>query len=1099
MPKSADALRRARVLLLVCGIAIVGVVTAGSGNARAAEPGMTASPQVTGRPGVVAFQRVAIPDDVPAHLCSAIAQDRQGLLWFGTQGGLVRYDGYEFRVFRSNPADPASLGGNYVRSILAASDGRLWVGSFSGGLSVFDPRTERFTRFRHDAADPRTIAYDRVERLAEDREGRIWISTNGGLDRFDSRTRTFTHFRHDPADVRSVADDRVRGLLIDREGRLWVGTRDGLQRWLGEGRGFERVASDPNVKDSLAHEFIECVYEDARGRLWIGTDEHGAAVLDRNGVLHRLLPRTLDPNGLSHYFVNGIVEAAPGEMWLSTFGGGVDVLDESSLAVIDRLQHDATLDDTIGADRVGAMFRDRNGLIWIGTWGAGLARHDPLTRAIRALRYSPNRADGLTHPSVVRALEMRDGTIWAGTNGNGIDVFDQSLHRIAEHRANPRDPAALADGAITCLAQSGDGTIWVATLNGMLHRLVAGASRFERIDAHRLSGGAIHAITVARDGTIWCGAEQGMVRVDPKTLATRVYQHWPGAAKSSPAIEAIAEAGDGKLWVGSDNGLYQFDPRGETVLRIARDATRADGLPDNWVPDLLLARDGRLWLGTAAGACVLTRWDGRSAHFDVVAPHLHRVAEPAQALLEDTHGSIWIGPRLRVDPRTWAAREIGPADGDPFRNFFIASRSRMRDGRLLFGSPEGLLVVDPSMLKDGVRNVPVVVTALRVEGEPRAGAATLSAITLSPAQRTFVLDVAALDLAASQRQQYRYKLDGLDRDWTENGTSRSIAYSRLPPGSYVLRVGVTDRENQWSASELRLPVRVVPAVHQTTWFRALVLLLLLALIYLLYRLRVRQLQARRDALEALVAVRTRELAETNRELASAYAQIEEASLTDPLTMLRNRRFLEQTIGADLEHAARAHEDGSGAGERDLIALMLDLDHFKSVNDTFGHAAGDAVLTVVADILRKTFRRSDSIVRWGGEEFLVVVRFADRARAAELAEKLRAAIAAHPFVLPDGSVLRRTCSIGVAAWPFDVEAPRAVEWTRVLDLADAALYAAKRSGRDAWVVVAEANPSADAQEAARVAEAFHHDPAQAVAEGLIAASATPRIADALVWE
>jgi diguanylate cyclase (GGDEF)-like protein len=705
-----------------------------------------------------------------------------------------------------------------------------------------------------------------------------------------------------------------------------------------------------------------------------------------------------------------------------------------------------------------------------------LARHDPRTRAFRSLRFSPNRSEGLSHAAAVRALEMRDGTIWVGTNGNGIDVLDGALRRVGSFRSDPNDAGALSDGAVTCLAQAEDGTIWVATLNSSLHRMKPGAARFERLPAAKLAGGPIRAMAFDGDGDLWAGASEGMVRVDPSTLETRVYQRWPGAAKSSPAIESIVVARDGTLWVGSDNGLYSFDPRTGQAVRIAKDATRTDALPENWVPDLMVARDGRLWVGTAGGAAVLTHWDGQVARFDHVSRKLGRAPSAAEALIEDDAGQVWIGPRLKVDPKTWTARELGPSDGVAFRGFFIASRSRTRDGRLLFGSPEGLLIAEPRALRADETDAPIVATALRVEGSVRPGAATLPAIALSKAERSFTLDVAALDFTAPQRQVYRHRLEGLDRDWTILGaTQHSLTYSRLPPGRYTLRVGVMNRDGRWSRRELRLPVTVLPAWHQTVGFRALLAVLGAALLFGVYRLRVRQLRARERALEELVARRTSELHDKNVQLEAAYGEIQEASLTDPLTRLRNRRFLEQTIGADVELAAR------GGVDRDLVILMIDLDHFKSVNDQYGHAAGDAVLVALAQLLLQTVRTSDTVVRWGGEEFLIVVRFVNRVHAAEVAEKLRSAVAAHPFQLPDGTTIRRTCSIGFAAWPFSPTAPRALSWERVVDLADAALYMSKHGGRDAWTGVV-----CGAGDPVGAAEAFREDAEGAVGRGEVVA-------------
>ena len=1054
--------------------------------------------QAQTRPGLISFQRIAIPDEVPAQLSSALAQDAQGLIWIGTQDGLVRYDGYTFKVYQPKSGDPTSLSGSYIRSICVAKDGRLWVGSISDGLSIFDPRTEKFTQFRHDATRQNSLAHDHVEAIAEDRDGHFWLATDNGLDRFDPTSGTFEHFQHDPQNPASLANNQVRALLMDHEGELWVGTREGLQRRISATGAFISIGNNPDDADSLVGQHITKLFEDTHDQIWIGTVNAGAAVLNvKSGRLHRLRAaiHSTDSN-LSHYWVYSFVQAADGEVWVGTYGGGIDIVDPQSLKIVDRLHHDSALTSTIGGDRIGAMLVDKSGLVWVGTWGGGIAWHDPSTRAFLKWRHSPNNPDGPTHVEIVRSMEMSDGTIWLGTNGNGIDIMTGDGHLRGGFRPIPADPYSLADGAVTCLAQSADGTIWVATLDGTLHRMRMGSGMhvFERFSTGRgLPGGPIRTMVFAADGALWAGSVNGLARIDPVDDHVKVFVHRDNdsTSLSGREVESLAFTPDGTLWVGTENGINAFNAKTGKSVRVMHEPARADSLPDNWVPDLMVTKNGSLWLATQSGVAILTQWDGQVAHFDALSARLHLPTHPADSLIEDSKGFVWLGSRIRIDPTTWKFKKFGPADGDEFRTLYIASRTRTRQGELLFGTPEGLLVVRPDLLREWAFKPRLIVSAASIGNNELSGATRLQRIDLNSQQRNLRLEFSALDFSAPQQLRYRYRLDGYDSDWVNaNAEDRLAVYTGLPPGDYQLRIQGSNRNGTWSPDEQQIIVSVAPTYYQTLWFRLLLVSTILLVIATLSQWRVRQLNLRGQLLERAVTERT-------ADLQAAYRKIESASLTDSLTNLHNRRFLEKSIQAELDLATRHQSTEPDQQNSDLVLLMLDIDHFKQVNDVYGHAAGDAVLVQTADLLKQCMRASDYVVRWGGEEFILVARRIERSQAVGLAEKIRATIARHPYKIQNDQIIYKTISIGFVTFPFIAGHPHPISLDTLQRMADIALYAAKRSWRNAWVGI-EAMPQSKLSDDALI-EQFLTDAQAAVAAGLVTVLATPGKVGMLRWK
>jgi diguanylate cyclase (GGDEF)-like protein len=321
-------------------------------------------------------------------------------------------------------------------------------------------------------------------------------------------------------------------------------------------------------------------------------------------------------------------------------------------------------------------------------------------------------------------------------------------------------------------------------------------------------------------------------------------------------------------------------------------------------------------------------------------------------------------------------------------------------------------------------------------------------ITLKPREYEFSLEFAALHYISPERNQYAYMMEGLDRSWTYSGNRHFVTYTTLPPGEYRFRVKAANCDGLWNEAGTSLKIHILPPWYKTWWFQGFLIALLAGVVYLIIQMRLKVLRARTLILKKTVAARTRELAEANEAL-------RDQSLTDPLTGLRNRRFLDVCMPDDVAQVQRIQRDVVNKSDRmklniDVLMIMMDIDHFKVVNDHYGHRAGDMVLQQMSVILQRAVRSSDTVARWGGEEFLIIARNSARGDASILPERIRAAVEAYAFDIAGPEPLRCKCSLGFCVFPFMPNETSLFTWEQVVDIADACLYAAKRNGRNAWV-------------------------------------------------
>ncbi|MGE5125646.1 MAG: two-component regulator propeller domain-containing protein [Betaproteobacteria bacterium] len=928
------------------------------------------------------------------------------------------------------------------------------------------PTTRSFKRYRHDPARGDSLPHDDVRALLESRSGAIWVGTlGGGLARLDPASGRFTRYRHLAGDEGSLPDDEVRALHEDSQGSLWVGTmKGGLARFVPESGRFVRYAHDPARRGSLGKGMIRAIGEDSRHTLWVATDEG----------LDQWRPET-----------------------------------QSFVA----FRHDAARPFSLSDDSISAIYSDRGGVLWVGTKTAGLNRWNPSSGVFTSYAPDPAAAATLSSRVITSLAEGPEGALWIGTFGGGLDRLDRRSGLYTVFRATGR-PGSLGDDRVMSLLVDRGGSLWAGTLAAGLYRLAAGGAGFERFrhdpaDPGSLANDGVTCLLEARDGAIWAGTYGGgLHRFEAGHRRFSRFAHDPKRADSlaSDVVTALAEEADGTLWVGTrGGGLDSLDPRSGKARHFRHDVKEPASLAADTVYALLVDASGTLWVGTEGGG--LDRWDAaeRSAGRAAFRHHTERQGLPNNVVyqvLADERGFVWASTNrglFRLDPRDGSLRTYDTSHGLPGDEFNYGAAYRSARGEMFFGGTNGFVSFFPDLVRSNEHVPAVVLTAVTKLNRPVSfprPLADVDAVEIGWRDYFFSFEFAALDFTAPERNRYAYRLEGFDRDWIDSGSIRRATYTNVAPGSYTFRVRAANNDGVWNERGLALRVRVVPPPWRTPWAYAGYLLAAGAALYAWARGQRRRLEREAESsrrLELEVQKRTAELAESNRELQEANRRFEAASLTDSLTGLHNRRYLMTEIESDLALAARQRASEPALASSYLF-LMVDLDGFKQLNDTHGHRAGDEALRQVTALLRAVCRRSDVVIRWGGDEFLVIGRQTERRGGDVLAGRIGAAIAGHTFEIEGIPPQRLSCSIGYALHPFVESAPDRLSWEQVLVVADRALYAAKASGRNAWVGL-EAGPHAS--EGDLLLE-LARDPEAAVSRGLVDVQSSLPSGRALAW-
>lgn len=799
----------------------------------------------------IQFTNVSIEEGLSNSTVYSIIQDSKGFMWFGTQNGLNKFDGYNFTIFKNIPFDSTSLTDNWVLALLEDSKGNIWVGTHSGGVSMYDRNLGHFINYINDPEDTNSLVNNRVWTIREDRSGFIWIGTSSGLDKLNPETGEITHYLS--GEIISRLNNAVNSIHFDRSGIAWVATwGSGLFKLNSDGEIIANYLFDNHPdKDVKASNKIKVIYEDKDGILWLGANQDGLIRFDKKTESYKYyINKPSDPFSLSFNSILSIIEDKKGNLWVGTHNGGLnrfnrkedkffsylnDVNDPYSLSnnwvpalcedksgtiwigsdrgvdkfmpdklVFKNLKHIDKEPNSLSSNDVHAVFEDSEGLIWVGTWRGGLNRYDPFKKQFKKFFNNPKDNFSLPNNIVLVIMEDSQNNLWVGTY-NGLARFDRKTEKFKVFRQDPKDEESIGYNNISALCEDSYGYLWVGTWGGGVQRMELKTGKFKRYfyDVKKSNGLTDMIVTYIFEDSkrnLYFGTAAGGLNIysrENDRFESIQFDAVDKTSISSNNISCIVEDKDGYIWIGTLNGgLNMFNPLSKEFIHF----TVANGLPEDAIMSIQIDNDGYLWISLVKGIS-------------------------------------------RFNPTTKQFTNYDYKDGLGNKEFISASAIG-KDGKLLFGGKNGVTYFYPSYAIQPAIKPNIAIVNFSVFNQPLKfpkDITDIDTVEIKYSDNVFSIDFVALGYARPDKISYAYMLEGFDNNWIYSKNRRTAYYTNLNPGTYQFKVMASADNHNWFFTDKPLVINIIPPFWQRWWFILSVFVFLLGIILLAYRYRVNQL------------------------------------------------------------------------------------------------------------------------------------------------------------------------------------------------------------------------------------------------------------------
>jgi ligand-binding sensor domain-containing protein/signal transduction histidine kinase/CheY-like chemotaxis protein len=826
----------------------------------------------------IKFEHLYIEDGLSQSSIFAIYQDREGFLWFGTQDGLNRYDGYFFKVYRYDSQDSTSISDNYIQVISGDDYGNLWIGTVGGGLNRFDPRSGCFKSYKHLTNDSTTLSNNNVSALLVEENGIVWVGTiDGGLNKFDTRTGKFVRYGSSPNPARHEVSNSIYSIIRDAHQRLWIGSGRGLYEFDEDRALF--INRDEQILNH-AHHKITSIFADEGNTLWLAVDLRGlVSWIPGDKAIQKYSAYPVPAHG--KFNIRVITRLDSSRLLVGTFDDGLYVLNPGT-GSFSQYGHDDQDQFSLSDNHVMSFWIDGSRILWIGTL-QGLNKFDLKPSKFRHIKIDTRNTknSSLARQSgvhfVLSVLQDHQGNIWYGSYGAGLFKLDGEDGRSVNFVDRLDSTGSIKGNDVWSLFEDSQQVIWIGTTFGLhAYRPFTGKFDFYQIEKSTNAYAypfAVRGIAEDKQGNLWIGFDGlGLYYFDRRTGRFTSYtrsddNHDPVIVNSCICLLIDRE---GIIWIGTNGaGLYSFDPDKHQYTQYEYNPGTKYGLCSYRVNTIYEDSHGLLWLGTSNG---LNIFDKRQQSFICLTEKNGLPNSFIYAIEGDEFGNIWMTSNrglTRVsldDANRYAFRNYDVEDGLQSNEFNTNCSFRSSSGEMFFGGVNGISAFYPARVIDNYYIPNITITSLTVDDLTTYRNPSKSSLGLKYDQNSFRFEFAAMDFSNPRKNQFEYRLEGFDKKWLFAAKGNQANYTNISPGNYVFRVRGSNNDGIWNEEGTWVNISISPPFWQSTIAYILYVLFLLGLIYTVIKWRSIKLERAKQRLERIVTQKTQELQKSYEQL-----------------------------------------------------------------------------------------------------------------------------------------------------------------------------------------------------------------------------------------